>query len=172
VIVSAAPLPTFAASIYSDGLRAHVASGRRNEFAMTVGLKTLAYADAVVALFEAQRAGADEALFLDTQGHCSEATASNLFAWTGDALVTPPVSCGALPGITREAVIEVARANGITVAERIVELDDVLAADEAFLTSSLRGIVPLVQVGRTPIGRGTPGERTRRMTAAYLALLP
>ncbi len=76
---------------------------------MTAGLKTLAYVDAVAGLLEARRAGADEALFLDTEGHCSEATASNLFVWTGAELVTPPLSCGVLPGITREAVLELAR---------------------------------------------------------------
>ena len=172
VTISAGPLPIFPASIYTDGLTAHVASGRRNEFAMTAGLKTLAYVDAIAALFEAQRAGADEALFLDTQGHCSEATASNLFAWIGGTLVTPPASCGALPGITREAIVELARADGIAVVERVLELDELLAAAEAFLTSSLRGIVPLVRVGKAPIGRGSPGEFTERMTAAYRALLP
>ena len=83
-IVSAGPLPSFPPPIYTGGLTAHVASGRRNEYAMTAGLKTLAYADAIAGLLEAQRAGADEALFLDTQGHCSEATASNLFAWTAN----------------------------------------------------------------------------------------
>jgi branched-chain amino acid aminotransferase len=172
VTISAGPLPNFPRSIYADGLKAHVASGRRNEFAMTVGLKTLAYVDAVAALLEAQRAGADEALLLDTQGHCSEATASNLFAWTGGALVTPPVSCGALPGITREAIVELARVDGVDVVERVLGLDELLAADEAFLTSSLRGIVPLVRIGKGPIGDGTPGEFTRRMAAAYRALLP
>ena len=172
VTISAGPLPNFPASIYTEGLKAHVASGRRNEFAMTAGLKTLAYADASAGLLEAQRAGADEALFLDTQGHCSEATASNLFAWAGGTLVTPPVSCGALPGITRESVVELARGDGVAVAERVLGLDELLAADEAFLTSSLRGIVPMVRVGKAQIGRGSPGEFTRRMTAAYRALLP
>jgi branched-chain amino acid aminotransferase len=172
VAISVGPLPLFPPSIYTDGLKAHIASGRRNEFAMTAGLKTLAYVDAVAALFEARRAGADEALFLDTQGHCSEATASNLFAWTGDALVTPPVSCGALPGITREAVVELARADGVTVAERVLGPDELLAAREAFLTSSLRGIAPLVRVGKSPIGRGSPGEFYQRINTAYRALLP
>ena len=82
VIVAVNPLPVFPAAIYDVGLTAHVASGRRNERAMTAGLKTLAYADAVAAWLEARRAGADEALFLDIEDHCSEATSSNLFVWT------------------------------------------------------------------------------------------
>ena len=114
VIVAVNPLPVFPAAIYDAGLTAHVASGRRNERAMTAGLKTLAYTDAVAALLEARRAGADEALFLDTEGHCSEATSSNLFVVDRRrTLVTPPVSCGALPGITRAAVLELARALGM-----------------------------------------------------------
>ena len=67
VIVTVAAMPVFPASIYDAGLTAHVASGRRNERSMTAGLKTLAYTDAIVGLLEARRAGADEALFLDTE---------------------------------------------------------------------------------------------------------
>jgi branched-chain amino acid aminotransferase len=171
VVISVAPMPAFPASTYAEGLSAHVASGRRNEYAITTGLKTLGYIDAVAGVLEARRAGADEALFLDTEGHCSEASASNLFIATGTDLATPRLSCGALPGITREAVIELARAEGVAVAERAIGLHEVRAAKEAFLTSSLRGIAPLVRIGGKPIGRGAPGELTRRLSAAYLALV-
>jgi branched-chain amino acid aminotransferase len=171
VIIAVNHPPVFPAAVYDAGLAAHVASGRRNEHAMTVGLKTLAYTDAVAALLEARRAGADEALFLDTEGHCSEATSSNLFAWTGTTLVTPPVSCGALPGITRAAVLELASALGVAGAERVFGLDELRGAKEAFLTSSLRGLAPLVQVGGHPIGGGTPGALTRQLADAYTALI-
>ena len=171
VVISVGPMPAFPASTYAEGLSAHVASGRRNEYAMTAGLKTLAYIDAVAGVLEARRAGADEALFLDTEGHCSEASASNLFIATGTDLATPRLSCGVLPGITREAVIELARAEGVAVTERAIGLHEVRAAKEAFLTSSLRGIAPLVRIGGTRIGRAMPGDLTRRLTAAYLALV-
>ena len=172
VIVAVNPLPVFPAGIYDVGLTAHVASGRRNERAMTAGLKTLAYADAVAGWLEARRAGADEALFLDLEDHCSEATSSNLFVWTDrSTLLTPPVSCGALPGVTRGAVLELARARGMPGAERAFGLDELLAGKEAFLTSSLREIAPLVRVGAQPIGRGMPGSITREITAAYAALV-
>lgn len=170
-IVTIAPMPAFEAAIYDRGLAARVASGRRNEHAMSAGLKTLAYTDAVLALLEARRAGADDALFLDTEGHCSEATSSNLFVWTGTTLVTPPVGCAALPGITRAAVIELAAASRIAAAERAFGLDELHAAKEAFLTSSLRGIAPLVRVGERAIGGGTPGPVTRRIAAAYADLV-
>ncbi|MBI4520626.1 MAG: aminotransferase class IV family protein [Gemmatimonadetes bacterium] len=171
VIVTVGPLPPSSPAIYEAGLSAHVASGRRNERAMTAGLKTLAYTDAVAALLEATREGADEALLLDTEGHCSEATASNLFVWTGDLLVTPPVSCGALPGITRAAVLELARAFGVPTAERAVGLEELLAAKEALLTSTLRQLAPLVRVASQPIGGGAPGVLTRQLADAYTALV-
>jgi branched-chain amino acid aminotransferase len=171
VIVSAGPMPSFPSSLYTVGLAAHVASGRRNEYAMTAGLKTLAYVDAVAGLLEARRAGADEALFLDTQGHCSEATASNIFAWTCNELITPPQSCGVLPGITREAVLELARAEGLPVAERAFGLDELTAAAEIFLTSSLRGLAPVVRLNGQAIGRAIPGPRSQHLSAAYLALV-
>jgi branched-chain amino acid aminotransferase len=171
VIVSLNQLPSFPEATYAEGLSLHVVSGRRNERSVTAGLKTLAYTDAVVGLLEARRAGADDALFLDMEGHCSEATASNLFVWSGTSLVTPPLSCGVLPGVTREAVLELARSQGLPVAERTVELDDLMAAEEAFLTSSLRRLAPVVRVGGCVIGAGTPGRVTAGLVAAYAALV-
>ena len=171
VIVAVNHLPDFQPAIYDRGLTAWIASGRRNERAMTAGLKVLAYTDAVVALLEAERAGADEALFLDTDGHCSEATSSNLFAWTGSTLLTPPVSCGALPGVTRAAVLEIAGTLGMSASERAFEPDELSEADEAFLTSTLRGIVPLTRVGTQAIGTGAPGPVTARFTEMYAALV-
>jgi branched-chain amino acid aminotransferase len=171
VIVTAATAPAFSAHIYERGLSGHVVSGTRNERAMTASLKTLAYTDSVVGLLEAQRAGADEAIFLDTEGHCSEASSSNLFMWTGDVLVTPPVSCAALPGITRAAVLELAPAAGLRAEERAFGLDDLIGAQEAFLTSSLRGVAPLVRVGDRAIGAGTPGKTTGQLARAYAALV-
>ena len=171
VIVAVSQLPVFPSSIYDDGLKMHIASGRRNERAMTSGLKTLAYTDAVAALLEARQAGAGEALFLDTEGHCSEATSSNLFVWRRGTLLTPPVSCGALPGITRATVLELATALGVPSAEHIVGPGEVITADEVFLTSSLRGLAPVVQIGPHRIGMGAPGVLTRRLADAYTALV-
>jgi branched-chain amino acid aminotransferase len=171
VVITISPMPVFPDRIYESGLAAHVASGRRNERAMTTGLKTLAYVDSVAGFLEAQRAGADEALFLDTDGHCSEATASNLFVWTGSLLLTPPMSCGALPGITRASVLELASGLGLDTSDRPVTLEQTVEAEEAFLSSSLRGVAPLVRIGGRAIGAGSPGPVTRRLAAAYAALV-
>jgi branched-chain amino acid aminotransferase len=171
VVVMLSSMPVFPRAVYDEGLSAHVVAGRRNEHAMTAGLKTLAYTDSVVALLEARRAGAHEALFLDTEAHCSEASSSNLFVWTGSGLVTPPTSCGALRGITRAAVLEIARGLGMRADERVVTLDELFAAGEAFMTSSLRGVAPLVRVDGRTIGAGTPGEVTRRLSREYTDLV-
>jgi branched-chain amino acid aminotransferase len=171
VLVVVSPRPVFPAATYEAGLTAQIASGRRNEHAMTAGLKTVAYTDAVLALLEARRAGADEAIFLDTAGHCSEATASNLFALVKGILITPPLTCAALPGVTRATVLELASALNMPTGERAFGLDDLLAADEIFLTSSLRGIAPVSRVGVRTIGSGTPGPVTRRITAEYAAVV-
>jgi branched-chain amino acid aminotransferase len=171
VVVTVAPPPAFGAAIYDTGLKAHVASGRRNEHSITAGLKTLAYTDSVAGLIEARKAGADDVLFLDTAGHCSEASASNLFAIVGGTLVTPPTTCAALPGITRAVVIGLAAELGLAAEERPFGLDELSAADEAFLTSSLRGIAPLVLVDGRAIGSGTPGAITRKVMTAYATLV-
>jgi branched-subunit amino acid aminotransferase/4-amino-4-deoxychorismate lyase len=129
------------------------------------------HAETIACARWAQRQGADEALFLDTEAHCSEATSSNLFIWTGAVLQTPPVSCAALPGVTRAAILELARAEKLAVAERAFVADDLYGAEEAFLTSSLRGVAPLVRVDGHSIGGGAPGEMTRRLAALYLDLV-
>jgi branched-chain amino acid aminotransferase len=169
VVVAVNPMPAFASATYERGLTARFAAGRRNEHSPTAGLKTIAFTDSVFEYLEAQRAGVDEAVFLDTAGHCSEATASNLFIWTGAELLTPPVSCAALPGITRRLVQEMASALGIASAERPFEPQALLTAPEAFLTSSLRGLAPLVSVQDDQLGSGTPGPITRRLRDEYAA---
>jgi branched-chain amino acid aminotransferase len=171
VVLIVTPSPPPDRTVYEQGLSVHVASGRRNEHAATAGLKTIAFTDGIAATIEAQRAGADEALLLDVAGHCCEAAASNLFAVSGGTVRTPPLTCGPLAGITRAAVLELAATCGIRAEERIVVPDELAAADEAFLTSSFRGIAPLVRMDGSDIGGGEPGPLTRRLMAAYASLV-
>lgn len=167
VVISISALPAFT---HQDGVSAHIASGRRNEHASTAGVKALGYAELVVAAAEARAAGADDALLLDVAGHVSTGASSNVFALLGDTLVTPPPGCGILLGITRAAVLELAAAAGVATAERPLERAELLAAREAFLTSSVREIAPLVRVDGS-VGTGRPGEVTRRLQRAYDALV-
>jgi branched-chain amino acid aminotransferase len=174
IVVAVSTPPAFSPDIYTNGLTVHVASGRRNERAMTAGLKTIAYTESVIALAEARAAGADDALFLDTEGHVSEGTSSNVFiaaAGGTKVLVTPPLSCGALPGITRAAVMELATNLGIAAEVRPIQRDELVTSPEAFLTSSLRAIAPVVRVDGRSIGAGKPGPLTQRVMEAYEALV-
>jgi branched-subunit amino acid aminotransferase/4-amino-4-deoxychorismate lyase len=125
----------------------------------------------VLALSHARAAGADDAIFLDTAGHVSEATASNFFAMIDNTLVTPPLSCGVLPGITRATVLEIAPSLGIATAEREIAAPEIAMAGELFLTSSIREIAPLVRVATTAVGTGRPGTVTQRLIAAYATLV-
>jgi branched-chain amino acid aminotransferase len=164
-------LPQFPATLFSRGLSTHIATGRRNERAITAGLKTLAYTEAVLAAAEARARGADDALLLDTAGHLSEGTSSNLFLVIRGVAHTPPRSCGVLPGITRAAVLEILATLDIPIVESPIPREALDAADELFLTSSLREIAPVASVNDRPVGTGAPGPVTRQVCEAYQALV-
>ena len=157
-------------SWYERGLSAALARGRLDENRATAGLKHTGYLEAIVAVREAAEAGFDDALFRDAAGHLAEGAASNLFVVVGETLCTPPLSCGVLPGITRAAVLELAAATGIEVREAPLELAVLSDASEAFLTSSLRELVPLVRVRHRTIGDGRPGPLTGRLLEGYRRL--
>jgi branched-chain amino acid aminotransferase len=163
-------LPQFPRALETRGLAVQVAAGRRNEFAATSGLKTLAYADAVIALGLARAAGDDDAIFLDTAGHLAEGTSSNIFLVARGVVHTPPLSCGVLPGITRAAVLEILDHFDIPVEESPIPSDAPGLASEMFLTSSLREIAPVASVDGQSIGR-EPGPITRRVQRAYRELV-
>lgn len=164
-------LPTPPAMLRTRGLSVRIAAGRRNEFAATAGLKTLSYTDSVIALAAARALGADDALVLDTAGHLSEGTSSNTFLIIRGVVHTPPGSCGILPGITRAAVLEILADFDIPVEETPIPASAIDAADELFLTSSIRGVAPVTRVDDRPVGTGTVGPITQRIVAAYDALV-
>ena len=170
VVVSVRPYAPSAAW-YDSGVRATVARSRLNEHAATAGLKHLGYLDRLVARSEARALGFDEALLLNTAGDLAEATLSNLFLVVNGVLHTPALSCGPLPGITRAAAIEVAARRGLESREEVCAAALFGRADEAFLTSSLREIVPLVSVDHRPVGYGRPGPLTLGVLEGYRALV-
>lgn len=164
VVVSATALTSQAsAALYERGIALHVAAGTRNEQSVTAGLKTLGYAEAVIAFNAARAAGFDEALFLDTDGHVSEATTANVFAVRDGRLSTPPVTCGILEGITRALVLEIVPKAGITASEEILVLRDLEDADEVFITSSVRELMPVTRIGPHSVGKGTPGPVYKKL---------
>jgi branched-subunit amino acid aminotransferase/4-amino-4-deoxychorismate lyase len=132
-------------------------------------VKAVSYLVAVTAKRRARAEGADEALLTDLAGRVLEGASSNVFAVIDGTVVTPPTDAGLLAGVTRAVVLEVVRREGIGVEERALPLDELVAADEAFLTATTREVVPLTAVGDAPIGDGRPGPVTATMLAGYRA---
>jgi branched-chain amino acid aminotransferase len=120
-----------------------------------------------LAMQEALRRGAFEGVMRNYKGELAECTQSNLFIVKNGAALTPPIDAGLLPGITREFLFEIGAAAGIPVREAVLRDDDLLDADEAFLTSTTREVVPIVQVDERTIGAGTPGPITRGLLEAF-----
>jgi branched-chain amino acid aminotransferase len=139
VFASLAALPT---NVVFAPLTLDIAAIRRNESSPTSRLKTLNYLDAVLATAAAEAAGFDETLFMNCAGRVACAAAGNLFAVRGRQIVTPPVADGVLPGIVRAFILT--ECGGL---ERSLEIADVVAADAAFVTSSLRLIAPVTRIG-------------------------
>lgn len=129
------------------------------------GHKTLEYLTSIWALREATRSGADDAILLDADGNVVEAATANVFVVSGEEIVTPPDGA-ALPGVTAQFVIDVARAEGIRVTRRVITMADLWAADEVFLTSSVREITPVHRVDEHEVA-AAPGDLTRRAARAY-----
>ncbi|MDQ1359020.1 MAG: branched-chain amino acid aminotransferase [Acidimicrobiaceae bacterium] len=139
----------------------------RNERGALVGVKTTSYAENALALADAHRQGATEAIFANTKGNLCEGSGTNVFVVINGQLVTPPLSAGCLAGVSRGLVIE---GCGVDVDQRDVPLEVLYMADEAFLTSATRDVQPI----RSVDGRGVPscpGPVTERVAAAYAALL-
>ncbi len=132
-------------------------------------LKTLNYLDNLLARRDARARGADEAIVLNTRGNVAEGSASNVFIVTGVRLLTPPVDAGALPGIARATVLELAPSLRLEVCETPFGLDAVRAAEEAFLTNSLMEVLPLTRVDDAPIAGGRPGAVAHRLREVYRA---
>jgi len=131
------------------------------------GHKLLNYVPAILGRLMAKPQHAFEGLYVDRRHRLSEGTTSNLFLCRGTQLVTPRLRFGVLPGITRRLVIESARSAHLSTRERSLRVADLLSADEAFCTSSLIEIVPIMRVGGTRVGNGTPGPVTRRLQRLY-----
>jgi branched-chain amino acid aminotransferase len=155
-------------ALLARGVRAIVASVRHDPSSPLAGIKATSRADHVHAKLEAERAGVDDALFLTTDGRVSETTSANVFVVRGGLAWTPPRTAAVLEGATRSWLLSAAAVRGLELepSERDLTLDDVVGSDEAFLSSSVAGIVPLVEVDGHPIGDGQPGPRTVALRAA------
>ncbi|MHB1419156.1 MAG: aminotransferase class IV [Bacillota bacterium] len=162
---------TYAAEQYQKGFRAVTASFRRNEKSPLAGIKSLNFLENVLAKREAKAAGLDEAILLNTAGLVAEGSTSNLFIVDRyGKLITPPATVGLLPGITRQAVMELACKYARPCAEQPLSTADVYQAAESFLTSSIMEIMPLVELDGHTIGSGRPGPMTRLLSEFYKSI--
>ena len=158
VVVHAEPFAGYPDELYARGVRAVISGIPRNERSPLSRIKSLNYLGNVLARREAEARGADDALLLNTAGDLACASAANLFLLLDGTLVTPSVTSGTLPGTVRELLTsELAPRVGLEVVERTVRPQELRAAEEAFLTNALMGIVPLIEVDAMPIGTGEPG---------------
>ena len=171
VIIIADKIQLYPPALYKKGMDiVTVATTRNLHSAVNPAIKSLNYLNNILAKIEANNAGVEEAIMLNSEGYVAECTGDNIFLVKGDTLLTPPLSAGALYGITRGTVIELAEASGLKVSEPNLTRYDVFNADECFLTGTGAELIPVVKVDGRVIGSGKPGAVTKKLVAAYHAL--
>ncbi|MCM8791147.1 MAG: branched-chain-amino-acid transaminase [Candidatus Omnitrophica bacterium] len=154
--------------MFEKGISAEIiGSIRQNEMSILSRVKSLNFLPYIMARFAAKDMGYDEAILTNTKGHIAEAATSNIFLVKEGALITPSLFSGILPGITRTTVLEIARNLKIGVREKTVFREDLLSADEVFITNSLAEIIPVTRIGCHKIGSGRPGEITKLLRICY-----
>src|SRR5215467_75060 len=172
VIIIAATIALYHEDFYRKGLTIVTCATRRsNPAALNPAVKSLNYLNNVMARIEANLAGADEALMLNDGGNVAECTADNVFIVKHGRISTPPITAGALQGITRSLVFEIAAELGIKVKETDITRHDVFVADECFLTGTAAEIVPVVNVDGRSIGNGKPGSITMRIMTRFREMI-
>lgn len=163
-----APYPK---SRYKLGLRAGLSSFRQNDYPAYLSLKTTSRLLYELAFSEAKKSGFDEALILNSRGYICEGTRSSLFIVKDKILFTPSLSCSCLDGITRRAILDLSLKFKVDFKEGAVTIQDLYNADEAFLTNSLMGVMPLTIVEKEKIGSGRRGLLTAFFLEKYNSLL-
>jgi len=170
-VVMAMELPPMPAAMYEQGIGVITYRTERiADHTSASGAKLSNYLISVLATHEAEKAGASEAIIVDRAGQVVEGSTSNVFVFEGGVLLTPPESSGILMGITRQKVLEIARARQLPLEERAFGAEKLESADEAFITSSIREVAPVVRVDGKRAGGGKPGPRTLELLEALRAL--
>jgi len=172
VIVIVNDVRVYPRELYAGGIKVMTSATRQvSHQAVDPRIKSLNYLKNILAKIDAQQAGAEEAILLNDEGFIAECTADNLFIVRGGRLLTPSTQDGALGGITRGTVIELATEARIAAAEARLTRFDLYTADEAFVTGTGAELMPLTSADGRAIGDGKPGPLTRRLTEAFHALV-
>ena len=168
VIIIAGKIQLYPQELYERGMEiVTVATTRNLPNAVNPAVKSLNYLNNVMAKIEANNAGVEEAIMLNAQGFVAECTGDNIFLVRGNQIFTPPLSAGALYGITRGTVMDLAREAGLAVSEPNLSRYDVYCADECFLTGTGAEIIPVTKVDGRVIGTGKPGPATKDLVKRY-----
>jgi branched-chain amino acid aminotransferase len=171
VIIIVDTIALYPEKYYEEGLDIITSSViRAHPNTISPRVKSLNYLNNILARIEASRAGCQEALMLNHVGEVAECSADNVFLIKNGILRTPPINAGILEGITRNAVIELARAAGIEVQEIPLTRHDVYSADEMFLTGTGAEVIAVVKVDGRPIGTGKPGPITKTLRDRFMVL--
>jgi len=171
VIIIADKINLYPEKTYSQGLSIVTVPTVRNlPEALNPQIKSLNYLNNILAKIEATNAGSDEAIMLDSMGYVAECTGDNIFVVKSGHIYTPPQCMGTLRGITRDAILEIARKNKIGAHEHVITRHEVYISDECFLTGTAAEIIPVVRVDGRLIGNGKPGKMTLALLKKFRAL--
>lgn len=171
VFIYSQPFKSYPLSFYRSGLKAVILEERVNQSSIFPQLKTTCFINRLLALKELKEKGVEEGFYLNFNNELTEATFSNVFLVKNGEIFTPPVECGLLPGITREIILEIAPFIGFEAREKAVKKEEIFEAEEIFITSSLREVMPVVEVEGKKIGTGRPGPVYQKIHQAYKALV-
>ncbi len=168
VVIIVDTIQLYPKEAYQRGLRTITATVRKvRPDMLNPRVKSLNYLNNILARIEANQVGAEEAIMLTADGYVAECSADNIFIVTGGEVWTPPSFLGILRGVTRGAVLGLAREVGFLTAERVFTMHDVYTAEECFLTGTGAEVGPVVEVDGRPIGDGRPGPVTLRLLEAF-----
>ncbi|SFG46924.1 branched-chain amino acid aminotransferase [Halobacillus alkaliphilus] len=168
VVVIAEALALFPKELYERGVRLASVSSRRNRpDVLPPQVKSLNYLNNILVKMEANQAGVDEALMMNDQGYVTEGSADNIFIVKNSTIYTPPTYLGALEGITRNAIIDLANEKGYEMKEQPFTRHDVYVADEVFLTGTAAEVIAVVEVDQRPVGDGKPGVITNHLLSEF-----
>lgn len=171
VLVVAIKYTPYADEVYQRGFRVIVSSIRRNSQSPVPAMKTTNYMESLLARQEAKAAGVDDVLFLNERGQLTEASTSNIFLVSNNVLKTPRQESGILPGITKDVILELAPQMGIIAFEADILLEEIMEADEAFLTNSVLEIMSVTELNGKAMSKGRSGVITRRLISSYRDLV-
>ncbi|SDJ76526.1 branched-chain-amino-acid transaminase [Sediminibacillus albus] len=172
LVVIAEALALFPKELYERGLKVGSVASRRNRpDVLSPQIKSLNYLNNILVKLEANQAGVDEALMLNDQGYVTEGSADNVFIVKNNTIYTPPVYLGALEGITRNAIIDLANQNGYELKESPFTRHDVYVADEVFLTGTAAEVIAVSEVDGRKIADGKPGRITKHLLEKFRQLV-